>query len=219
MKRLLVLCVVLAGCQGRFVNEEVSPPEEKRIIEKTRWRGVPDSENPYAPQTIIPTRDPEIPSAVPGSEPVTTRDLEPSPETRRLQPATVSIGAPDKPPVVVVDGHKLVKKPEDGWYYFEGTDVRAMFLTIGDNRILGTSTRMIDGEEHAYDPVAKTWSKTGRKPSPPLPKYEPIKVPEAKKHLLSQRRNAWKVGRIRSVGRFDAGGSRSWRRVEREVND
>lgn len=66
---------------------------------------------------------------------------------------------------ITIEGITLEKKK--GSYFFEGTDVRAMFMEAGETRILATTTEMRDGELWEYDPHAKKWNKSDRSPLPP----------------------------------------------------
>lgn len=56
-----------------------------------------------------------------------------------------------------IDGVKIEGNDREG-FVFAGTCVRAMFLEVGDVRILGTTCHVVDGVEWAYDPKTGTWS-------------------------------------------------------------
>lgn len=64
---------------------------------------------------------------------------------------------PDPESEIEIAGHKLDRNYYGGPYYFAGTKVRAGWMELGDECILGVTEQRISYE---YDPKSKTWSLT-----------------------------------------------------------
>jgi len=70
--------------------------------------------------------------------------------------------------VMVLEGVVLERRPDGSWWH-QRSNVPAMFIEIGDKKILSVTLREIDGQMFEYSPKSKEWKQSFRTRPVPSP--------------------------------------------------